>query len=81
MIRADIDPEEIASVTQLRGSRSGVIRVAMRTRHSVGKLDELVRKKKLCIGQVALGEVRECGQFVKVILENVPLYVSDSAVS
>ncbi|ESO02693.1 hypothetical protein HELRODRAFT_161986 [Helobdella robusta] len=80
LIKADIDPEEISSVTRLRGSRSGVIRVRMKTRNSLDVLDDQVKKRKISIGGVVLGAVSECGYFVKVVLENVPMCITDSDV-
>ena len=75
-----LDPDEMASATQLMGDRKGVIRVTFRSRVTVKKLEELVTKRKLNIHAVPIGMVDDNGSFLIITLDSVPQYISEDAV-
>jgi len=75
-----IDPEEVASVAQLLGTRRGVIRITFKTSGGVERLELAVQRRRLAIGDVPLGLVDDGGQFIVVTLDNVPHYIPDEQV-
>ena len=72
--------DEIISIAQLLGDRRGVIRVTYRNRQSVKKLEELLVRRKLMIQNTSLGTCDMDGQFIIVLLENVPSCVPEAEV-
>ena len=75
-----IDPEEVASVAQLLGHRRGVIRITFKTSSGVERLETVVQRRQLAIGDVPLGLVDYGGQFIVVTLDNVPHFIPDEEV-
>ena len=75
-----LEPDEIASMSQLLGERAGVIRVTFKTMSGVKAMEDMVIKRKISIQTIPLGLVDEHGQFIMVVMENVPHYVSDDMV-
>ena len=75
-----LEPDDIASCSQLLGDRKGVVRLTFRSRAGVKKLEELIQKRKLQINTVPLGMVDEHGAFIICTLENVPQVVSDDQI-
>ena len=75
-----IDPEEVASVAQLLGHRRGVIRITFKTSSGVERLETVVQRRLLAIGDVPLGLVDYGGQFIVVTLDNVPHFIPDEEV-
>lgn len=75
-----LEPDDIASATQLLGDRRGVIRITFKSRPAVKKLEEMVGRKKLQIHGLPLGLVDDIGQFLMLTLENVPQYISEDLI-
>lgn len=75
-----LDPEDVASVAQLLGTRRGVVRITMKTIDGVARLEDAVRRRRLTVAGSPLGIVEDGGQFVVVTLDNVPHYVTDEQV-
>ena len=69
--------DEILSIAQLLGDRRGVIRITFRQKQSVKKLEELLMRKKLLIQNTYMGSCDMDGQFILVLLENVPSCVPE----
>jgi hypothetical protein len=75
-----LDPEDVASVAQLLGTRRGVVRITMKTIDGIARLEDVVRRRRLTVGGSPLGIVEDGGQFIVVTLDNVPQYVTDEQV-
>lgn len=69
--------DEILSIAQLLGDRRGVIRITFRNKQCVKKLEDLLVRKKLLVQSTHLGLCDMDGQFIIVLLENVPSCVPD----
>jgi hypothetical protein len=75
-----LDPEDVASVAQLLGTRRGVVRITMKTTDGIARLEDAIRRRRLTVAGSPLGIVEDGGQFVVVTLDNVPHYVTDEQV-
>lgn len=70
-------PDDLASISLLVGSMEGVIRVTFKTKFGIKTLEDVVKRKELCIREVPLAVVGSDGQFVSVIIENVPIFLTE----
>ena len=75
-----LEPDDVASVAQLLGSRRGVVRITMKTTEGVARLEDAVQRRRLSVAGSPMGLVEDGGQFIVVTLDNVPQFVSDEQV-
>ena len=75
-----VEPDDVASITQLLGDRRGVIRITFKTNIGVQRLEESVKQQRLVIKGVQLGMVEESGHYFILTLDNVPNFISEEQV-
>ena len=75
-----VEPDDVASITQLLGERRGVIRITLKTNSGVQRLEESTRQGRLLIKGITLGLVEENGHYSIVTLDNVPNFISEEQV-